>query len=52
MENGFGQLFDDAGFGLDDMKRDALGGTRADAGKLIEGANQRGDWFGENGHWV
>jgi len=46
MEHRVGQLFHHRRIGLDDVQRDAFGGTRPDAGQFVQRGNQRGDGTG------
>ena len=50
VEDGLGELFDRAGLGLHQVQGDALRRARPDAGQLAQGADQRGDWFGQDSH--
>ena len=49
-ENGLGELANRVCFRLHEIKGDALGGARADAGQFVERGGKHDDWFGESGH--
>jgi len=47
IEQGFGELFDDNGIGLDNVQRDPLSGAGADAGEFGQGGDEGGNGRGE-----